>query len=116
MPDLCLPWDYSKPPESLETAAVNLPTPEGAELGRHLARFADQEEAKFADPPKRCHDCAFRAGTIPNGCEQTLMDAVKCTFEGEPFYCHNGMRDGEPTRLCAGYLLLRADRSGDSDA
>lgn len=110
MTALRAPWDYSRQPTSLETATINAPTPEGAELGRHLARFADQEEAAHPDAPKRCGDCAFRAGTLPNQCPQTLMDAVKCTMEGEPFHCHLGMRDGEPTRLCAGYLLMKCER------
>lgn len=97
---LKVPWDYDKP-----GTKPNLPTPEGAELGRHMARFFDVET--ITDPvrvsalPERCHDCAFRLGSIPNQCASTMMTVTKCLIEHEPFYCHN-----EPERLCTGFVVL----------
>lgn len=101
-----LPWDYSTP--GPVGGVPNLPSPEGAALGRELARLVAGEFAKFTNPPVMCDECAFRAGTIPNQCASTLMDAIKCTHEGEPFYCHKGYKGDpdrdEPKRLCAGYV------------
>jgi hypothetical protein len=77
----------------------NLPTPEGRALGAELARLCDAE-IKPGDP-ERCLTCAFRAGTIPNGCAPTLMDAIKCAIEGAPFYCHE-----QRGKLCSGWRLM----------
>jgi hypothetical protein len=84
----------------------NRTTPEGRELGAMLARFADLELAGRRD--NRCATCAFRAGEHPaNGSPATLMDALKCAIEGEPFWCH------EHDRPCAGWRALRsAKREG----
>ena len=88
----------------------NLPTPEGAEMGRHLARFVDME----MDGPRilkpRCHDCAFLRGTEPNACPGTLLDALACVMEKRPFYCHVDRGDGKE-HLCAGFEAL-IDRKG----
>ncbi len=94
-----------------EPLHLNLPTPEGAAMGRELARFADIEEAKLSaagNPvPKRCVDCAARLGTLPNQCESTLLTLIACTMtDGEEFMCHLAMSDGEPTKVCRGYELL----------
>lgn len=73
----------------------NRPTPEGRMVGRELARLADQAEAeslkKFPKSRVRCRTCAFRAGTIPNGCVSTVMDAMKCVMEQKEFLCHEDM-------------------------
>ena len=104
------PWEFSKEPAPGE-GYENLPDEAGRELGAELARLADVEEEKqradFPDQLPRCDDCAFRLGTRPNGCSETLMDAVKCVIECVPFYCHKGIKDGEsPKRLCSGWALL----------
>lgn len=87
----------------------NRPTDLGREYGENLARFCDMAEAdmrrQFPDHPERCKSCAFRAGTIPNGCEPTVMDATKCLLEGLPFYCHESKGDEKP--LCAGWALMQ---------
>lgn len=83
----------------------NLPTSEGRALGTELARLCDGEARSRPEEPDRCRTCAFRAGTAPNGCVPTLMDALKCAMEGVPFYCHESPC-GEPTRLCAGWRLM----------
>jgi hypothetical protein len=82
---------------------ANSATPEGRELGAHLARLCDQE-AKKAGRDERCSTCAFRAGEhLANGSVETLMSAVKCMAEREPFWCH------EHDRPCAGWQMMRFD-------
>lgn len=90
----------------------NRPTPEGRRLGAELARIADKAEAEdlksFPDQKQRCESCAFRAGTIPNGCPETLLDAVKCVVERVPFMCHQVRdADGNCTELCMGWLAAQ---------
>jgi hypothetical protein len=78
----------------------NRATEEGRALGRELARLCDGElDGKRDD---RCSTCAFRAGDhIANGSPETLMSALKCVMEGEPFWCH------EHDRACAGWAAMR---------
>lgn len=79
----------------------NVATPEGRELGEQLARFADAE-AERQGKDERCATCAFRQGDhVANGSPETLMTALKCATEREPFFCH------EEDRPCAGWLLMR---------
>jgi hypothetical protein len=101
------PWDFSdvKAVDAGEPDLVpNVPTPEGRALGVELARLTEQArpefERLFPNVKPMCHDCAFRAGTGPNGCPETLMDALKCVIEVFPmFYCHHGAKDAGETRL-----------------
>lgn len=90
------------------TLIRNRPTDLGREYGENLARFCDQAEPEvrkeFPDHAKRCKSCAFRAGTIPNGCEPTVMDATKCMLEHKPFYCHETKSANPP--LCAGWAIM----------
>jgi hypothetical protein len=86
----------------------NKPSREGFELGFALARFVDNAKTQIGE---RCFTCAFRQGTDANGSVATTMDALKCTMEGIPFYCHEIEDRTSPTRLCAGYATLRADSS-----
>jgi len=89
----------------------NRPSSEGRLIGEQLARMTDKAEpeilAKFPDHPRRCKSCAFSAGTIPNGCLPTVMDAMKATMEMDPFYCHQPKPgpDGKPTTICAGWSI-----------
>lgn len=104
------PWGYSKPLPDGE-GYPNEPDAEGRKLGAELARLADVAEAEqlktFPDQLPRCDDCAFRAGTNPNGCSETLMDAIKCVMELNPFYCHKGLDEqGSPKHICRGWFLL----------
>ena len=92
---------------------LNRPTPEGIAAGAELARLCDIAAAEqlAQDPgavlPERCSSCAFRLGTIPNGCLSTIGDAVKAVMERVPFWCHQHMKpDGEPTQLCSGWRLM----------
>ena len=82
----------------------NVPTPEGIKLGEQMARFADKSEvadyiAAHPNARERCKTCAFRKGTLPNGCPATLMDAVKCLIEDHDFNCHENTE-----QICAGFL------------
>lgn len=104
------PWELSTPAAPGE-GRENLPDAAGIELGAQLARLCDVEEVRqretFPNQLPRCNECAFRLGTRPNGCSETLMDAVKCVMECLPFYCHKGIEEGDaPKRLCSGWALL----------
>lgn len=105
------PWDFSEEPAP-ESAVPNLPTPEGRELGAQVARLVDIEAAKqreqFPKMPPGCNECAGTAGTLPNGCAETLMDLIKCATEGVPFWCHKGIGEGEaPRALCRAWVVLQ---------
>ncbi|MFA6031795.1 MAG: hypothetical protein WC889_02710 [Myxococcota bacterium] len=81
----------------------NVATPEGRLLGAELARLCDAEVAK-SGKDGRCDTCAFRAGDhLANGSPETLMTALKCAMEREPFWCH------EHDRPCAGWRMFRFD-------
>lgn len=88
----------------------NRPTPEGRELGIELARLCDVAEAdqlqRFPKAKTRCGTCAFRAGTFPNGCVSTLMDAMKAVTEQDVFMCHEIKNGAEPDRLCSGFVAM----------
>lgn len=89
-------------------AIRNRTTPEGAELGEHLARFCDEAEPKarlrMPELPPRCNSCAFRKGPhVASGSPETQMDVLKCLIEGHEFYCHEPARDGH---LCSGWAMM----------
>lgn len=89
----------------------NRPTPEGRKLGEQLARLTEKAIAALAaegEPDERCKSCAFRAGTFPNGCPETVLDAFKCVIEGEPFLCH-APHDGRP---CFGWYAAAVSMEG----
>lgn len=95
----------------------NRPSTEGRLLGEQLARLTDKAElealARFPNHARRCKSCAFVAGTLPNGCLPTVMDALKCVIDGTPFHCHQQFDDnGTPTDLCAGWAM--ASMAADS--
>jgi hypothetical protein len=94
----------------------NKPSDEGRELGEKLAEMADLSVNRWNDElgfvPIRCASCAFNKGTYPNGCLETVAVALQCTFDGEPFMCHQfpGWRDrtGTPETVCAGWILAQS--------
>lgn len=100
----------------------NRPTPEGRELGKHLARLCDMADARqrkqFPKMRERCVTCAFRGGTIPNGCPETVMDAIKCVIEGRDFMCHHSPKNGRGgyTEQCMGWFVMVANSPGFSQA
>lgn len=63
-------------------ALRDMPDDGAAEAGRQMVEFLWSSE-------ECCDSCAYRAGTIPNQCAGTIMDALGCAASGEPFYCHN---------------------------
>lgn len=86
----------------------NRATDEGRELGAHLARLCDTE-AENQGRDGRCSTCAFRAGGhIANGSPETLMTALKCAMEREPFWCH------EEDVPCSGWLLMRSPSGSEA--
>jgi len=98
-------------PDDEKKLIQNRPSPEGRMIGEQLARLCDKAEIEirkqFPDHDERCKSCAFRSGTLPNGCLITVMDALKATLECHPFMCHQDFdAKGEPTQLCAGFVIL----------
>lgn len=83
-------------------------SPEGKQVGEEMARLSDSEIKKLEEKgvaDERCKTCAFRAGTVPNGCIQTQADAMKCVMEGHLFICHQDLKNQKP---CFGYMTARA--------
>lgn len=79
-------------------------TPQSIELGKTVARMTEKAVARLAaegDPDERCSTCALRRGTPANQCADTLMDAMKCIVEDEPFFCHDKKRKGH---ACHGWF------------
>lgn len=91
----------------LEARERNRVTPEGRALGESMVRITEPAIARLADegePDERCKSCAFRLGTVPNGCPQTQLDALKAVIEDVPFMCHQADRAGWP---CHGWFAAR---------
>ena len=89
-------------------ARLNRPCPEGIAAGKTLAklhRSAVHAIEQLGKAPECCSSCAFVEGTIPNGCLETVADALKCVSEKVPFLCHakGKLEKGE---WCAGYTAL----------
>lgn len=85
-------------------------SPEGKAAGKEMSRFAEMSVAILeleGEPDDRCKTCAFREGTVPNGCIQTQADAMKAVAEGVPFTCHQ--RPGWP---CHGWYAIRTQMKG----
>lgn len=84
-------------------------TPEGMALGEQIVALTEpgiRRLAREGEPDQRCASCAFRAGTVPNGCPQTGMDAIKAVMEGVVFTCH--MSPGMQTP-CHGWYAARTE-------
>jgi hypothetical protein len=50
-------------------------------------------------------------GTLANQSLGTVGNALKSAVEGTPFYCHHGQENGEPTRLCRGWIALSSEKT-----
>lgn len=91
-------------------------TQQGREMGKHMVRLVEpiiQSLVAEGEPDERCKSCAFAAGTVPNGCLQTQMDAIKAAMEQTPFLCHAAYYPDGSRKLCAGWLATQwgaADR------
>lgn len=67
-------------------------TDQGRLLGSKLIDLAESKIPQLiaeGEPDERCSTCAFRKGTVPNGCIQTTMDALKAVSELKEFICHS---------------------------
>ena len=110
-----VPWEMSeerKPGEPVVSWKDRMP-PEAARVGKILAGMSREGGLILAlqkiAVPDRCKTCAFREGTVPNRCIDTVADAMKCVMEGRPFNCHVP-RGGEIAldQMCSGWLRARA--------
>lgn len=103
------------PPRLMDPARV---TTEGQQLGAKLVEWFEphiEDLSALGEPDARCKTCAFRLGTIPNGCPQTQMEVLKCVLEQDEFSCHCRVdAKGEP-EICHGWLAAMdlAIRRGD---
>lgn len=83
------------------------PSKHGAILGQFLAllEIAGRKDSPVELPPT-CATCAFRAGTMPNQTAGTALIAFNIVMgiDRDRFACHHGMKDGEPQKLCVGYM------------
>jgi hypothetical protein len=82
-------------------------TPEGRQMGEFIAKATEpliQQLKEEGEPGECCKTCAFRRGTVPNGCPQTQLDALKCVMEGIPFFCH---QDPKLQTICFGWFAAR---------
>lgn len=78
--------------------AINLPSLAGAALGTQIDN--DCEDS--------CDTCAFRHGSAPNQCVPTVLDIDYSDDEETPFYCHDGIEEGDiPTSVCRGWIQQR---------
>ncbi len=88
------------------------PSRHGRLLGDLLSRLAAAGAAARGDEilAFMCSTCAFRAGSLPNASAGTALTAFNCAarIDPDPFCCHHGMKDGEPQRLCAGYVAAQS--------
>lgn len=81
------------------------PTRHGQLVGQAMTMMADRGREECPALPECCLTCAFRPGTIPNESAATLkiaFDAVMGIDDGH-FFCHHGLKDGEPSKVCVGY-------------
>lgn len=93
------PTPMLPPIAATKAQRLNVATDEGRELGKEMARLC---ETALGERDDRCSTCAFRSGDhVANGSVETLMSALKCVMEGEPFFCH------EVDRACAGWAAMR---------
>jgi hypothetical protein len=102
-----------RPEIKLAIADLVRRTSKGAVMGQMLVKIAEPEIDQLiakGEPDDRCATCAFRSGTAPNQCEQTMFDAIKCVLEGHPFYCHDqtiGTGSQVQPQICQGYYAAR---------
>ena len=82
------------------------PSRHGALLGEVLAALADEGRRHAPELPEMCATCAFRSGCMTNQMASTGIVALNCILgiDTDRFACHHGMRDGDPQKLCAGYI------------
>ena len=86
------------------------PSNHGKILGQALALIAmvGRRDAPF-ELPDCCLTCAFREGCMPNQMAATGKVALDCVLgiDKDRFACHHGMKAGQPSKLCVGYIAAR---------
>lgn len=83
------------------------PSAHGRLLGKALALMANLGRRDAPMPiPDMCLTCAFRDGTLPNQTAGTGIVALNCALRIGPdrFACHHGMKEGQPQKICSGYI------------
>lgn len=90
-------------------ADVERPSRHGQLLGKALAKLAYAGHMASVAPLDMCATCAFREGCYTNQMAATGLTAFNCAagIDDSPFGCHHGMKDGEPTKLCAGWIAAK---------
>lgn len=90
------------------TAALSdRPSRHGKMLGAALTTIAAIGRRDAPMPiPDCCLTCAFREGSLPNQTAGTGKMALDCVLgiDQDRFACHHGMKDGEPQKICVGYI------------
>jgi hypothetical protein len=86
------------------------PSRHGAILGDTLSliEMAGRKDALMELPPM-CATCAFRRDCMTNQMAATGIVALNCVLgiDKDRFACHHGMKDGQPSKLCVGYVAAR---------
>ncbi len=83
------------------------PSRHGKLLGAALATIAAIGRRDAPMPiPDCCLTCAFREGSAPNMTAGTGKLALDCVLgiDQDRFACHHGMKDGQPQKICTGYV------------
>ncbi len=90
----------------MDITEADRPSAHGKLLGSALALIEKlgRRDAPMVIPDC-CLTCAFREGSLPNMSAGTGIIALNCAIhiDRDRFSCHHGMKDGEPTKICAGY-------------
>lgn len=88
-------------------AVGDRPSLHGKLMGKALALMADlgRRDAPL-EIPETCLTCAFREGSMPNQTAGAGIMALNCVLriDMDRFACHHGMKAGEPSKLCSGYI------------
>jgi hypothetical protein len=101
------------PPEDAQSGAASTPVERerpsrhGAALGELLSALEQiGREGAGIDLPPMCATCAYRPGCMTNQMAATGITALNCLtgIDTDRFACHHGMKDGRPTKLCAGHV------------
>ncbi len=86
------------------------PSTHGKLLGDALAAIATAGREACSEPiPDTCLTCAFRPGALANESAGTGLLAMNCVLDIDTavFCCHHGMKDGDPTSVCMGYVAAK---------
>lgn len=96
--------------EGLASPTRERPSRHGALLGEALATIEAAGRKEAPEVGEMCATCAYRPGCMTNQMAATGLEALKTTIgtDSAAFACHHGMKDGEPAKLCNGWLAALA--------